>query len=692
MCLAIKESSWPNPALFDYYQMQKPFSEFTEKVKDKWNDWILSDEVFFSAHNAFFEQCMYDNVLVRRFGWPTIPIHKWRCSAAKAAAVAIPRNLAGAGAVMKLPVQKDYDGYRVMMKLCKPTAAWVKWNKLHQKKAAWTRKENKEIKATEEPMKFWTPQTAPDDFKTLYHYCKTDIIAEEGLDDALPDLTPKEQKLWFLDQKINLSGVQVDMPLVNKIAGIMEVEARTMTKELDVLTMGLVSSGNKRVAILDFLTIEGIEMPDLKAATVDEFLTNGKATGDAEKILKIRRALSKSSTAKYHTFQRRAKTDGRVRDLTLYCGASTGRWAGVGIQPQNFPRGVVKDIHEAIERIKTCDVDTLKLLYGANLMPLFSSVLRGMFIASDGCDLFVEDYNTIELRVLWWLAGNEKGLDKLRNNLDPYKIRMAQLLNKPISEITPDERQTGKAIELGSGFGMGPAKLVTSAWDIYRARISLKLARVAIPSYRKDNWQVVELWANYNDACLAATENPHQKYQVGKVKFYMERRFLKIELPSGRKLAYCEPRVNFQTVIKLIQKDGEIAYTSSKQMLHKHLKDGAKVVGKFKTRQLSYMAINMKAKKEDCVIPKWVRERTYGGKITENIVQAVARDVLAESITRVNKAGFNVLMHSHDELVCEAPKGKFESKDYRKVMETLPEWATGLPLKSGGWCGPRYHK
>lgn len=694
LCMAFKFPHYKNALLFKFEQMQKPYKSFSPEFRIIWERAIKEPQFIFSAHNSFFETCIYNNVLVRRLGWPTIPIEKRRCTAAKAAAMAIPRNLADAGAVMKLKVQKDYEGHRVMLKLCKPTSAWKQWNDVQNELKAGRRLgfKKQKIAEKEEPLKFWTPETAPHDFSVLYKYCMIDVESEEQLDNALPDLNPFEQKLWFIDQKINLRGIKVDMDVVNKISGIMEAENRTMNNELDILTMGLVSSGNARNAILDFLTVEGLEMPDLRAKTVDDFLANGKATGDAKKILEIRRALSKSSTAKYHTFQRRAKTDGRVRDLLLYHGASTGRWGGVGIQPQNFPRGIIKNIFEAIDRIKTCTVDELKLLYGENLMPLFSSVLRGMFVSTPGMEMHVQDWNAIECRITFWLAGHEEGLQMFRDGRDPYKEMAVDIYTKGLLDINDDERQVGKAAVLGCGFQMGEKKFITSAWDVYRARVTKEVSRIAVKAYRKKHYPVTEMWANYNDAAIQAVENPSKKYRVGKVKFYMEGNFLKIELPSTRKLAYAYPKIEMGTVVKMKEKDGEINYVSNVSDFKAALSRGAKKVDSFKSKRLTYMAVNHKAKKIDCEIPKWTREKTYGGKLTENIVQAVARDLLAAAIVRADKYRYDVLMHSHDEMVSEKAPNPMNEKGYKRIMEMLPAWAEGLPLKASGWMGDRYKK
>lgn len=677
LCLAVKISDGEKVYLFDFYQMQKPFAEQAGGVKGRWSYFIAKPNAVFVAHNAFFEQSIYNMILVKRFGWPEIPGHKWRCTAAKAAAAAIPRNLADAGAVMRLSVQKDFKGHQVMLKLCKPTKAFKKWS---------------ETKIGAAPDKFWTPKTAPEDFKALYHYCKLDVLTEEKLDDALPDLTPTEQEVWFLDQKVNLRGIAVDLPLVHKISEIMTSENKAMVKQLDVLTMGLVGSGNERANILEFLKLDDIELPDLRSATVDEFLASGKANGDAEKILKIRKSLAKSSTAKYNTFKIRAQSDGRVRDLLLYCGAArTGRWGGKGVQPQNMPRGIIKNIYEAIDRINTCDLGDLKMLYGDNLMPLFSSVLRGMFVASAGHEMFVQDFSTIESRVLFWLAQHQEGLKIFRDGRDPYKEMARHIFNCALIDVTDEMRQVGKAAFLGAGFGIGARKFKTSALDVYRASVTDDQAKVAVSTYREIHWPVVELWEQYQEAAIAAVENSGEDQHVGRVGFIRKGRFLEIHLPSGRALRYADPAV-VMAETKVMQLDGEPVYASTPLQFENYAKAGAVQTGSFVSKRLTYFEVNQLAKNVDCVIPKWAKENTYGGKIVENVVQAVARDVLAEAMVRVDRAGFKVLFHAHDELVSEAPIGTKTSEEYQKIIEQVPEWATGLPLKAAGWQGTRYRK
>lgn len=703
LCFALKMPG-VKTGILKYDQIMRPYREQSENFRRHWEIWAEAPSFFFVAHNAFFEQCIYNNILVEKLGWPEIPIEKWLCTMAKAAACAIPNNLGDAGAVMRLKAQKDYEGYQVMMKLCKPTRAWKNWHE-HQAKTlargdTKTAKENEKFKPEFE---FWCPKTAPDDFEKLYYYCERDAETEERLDQALPDLTPTEQELWWADQRINMRGVNTDTSTIKEIYSIMQTENKRMGKELDTLTMGLVSSGHARGSMLEFLELEGLELPDLKAKTVEDFLKNGELTGDARKLLELRKALTKSSTAKYAKFLEQTRFDGRVRGMLIYHRASTGRWGGSGVQPQNFPRGIIDDIYQAIYRIKNHDVEDLKLLYGENLMPLFSSVLRGMFIASPGHQLFVEDLNAIECRVLWWLAGHNSGLDMFRQNQDPYRAMAAIIFRKAYEDVTKEERQVGKAAVLGCGYQMGAKKFMTAAWDVYRAKTDLSTAQVAVSAYREIHWPVRELWNDYQTAAINAVENDGKTFTAGKCEFVCRdangsavNRFLWVKLPSGRYLAYNNPSVEMGPV--RIPGEGPIIGYEEVDGRELEIREDDKV---FEAKKLRYWATNFKAKKSETTIPKWAREATYGGKLAENITQAVSRDVLANALLRAEKSGFKVLMHSHDELVSEAPignnlvvehGGEPFSPLYRKIMEEPPSWAPDLPLKSEGWVNTRYRK
>ena len=275
MCLAIKLSTTSaelkNVFLFNWAFMQTPWAKLPQAFKTSWLEKIKDPRFVFSAHNAYFEECIYNNVLSKRLGWPAIPLTKWRCNAVKGASHALPRKLGEMAEVLQCSIGKDYEGYRIMMKLCKPTKAWKSWSEKRLKNLDLEFKGRQTKDIGPEPVKWHTPVNNPEDFKILYRYCKIDVLTEEKIDEKLPDLIPFEQENWFLDQELNLRGVAVDMPLVTKIFNIMQAEAKTMAKELDVLTMGLVQSGRSRDQIIAYLDLFDIEVPDLRAGTVEDF-------------------------------------------------------------------------------------------------------------------------------------------------------------------------------------------------------------------------------------------------------------------------------------------------------------------------------------------------------------------------------------------------------------------------------------
>ena len=498
-CLAFKVRGEKMVYFLPFETVNTPWEKLPIKLRKMWQHYI--DEGYeMSAHNSFFERCIYDNIMVARYGWPAISPELRRCTAAKAAACALPRNLAGAGEAMRLTVQKDWRGHQAVMATCKPTKQWKAWKTAQDKVFSSERYTQKTLALASlpEPSPFLPAMTMDeiervvkqgplkkDDptyrnaliWQTLYIYCKIDVRTEEELDESLPDLIPQEQEIWHLNQKLNWRGLKVDIPTVEKIVGIMELESKKKIKELDSLTMGLVTKPGARNSILEFLALDGIVLPDLRAKTVDDALRGFMLSEDMQALLEIRKALSKTSTKKYLSFLNRAHIDDRVRDLTMYHGASTGRDTGTGIQPHNFPRGVItvtKDRpYAAVENVIECDEDMLRILYGDSLSMLFSSILRNMIIPTKGKELFVADFSKIEVAVLWWLAGNEEGLRILRSGKDPYIYQAANNLNMTYDAFEAalnseepwafDSRQLGKAQILGC-FDKNTKVLTDSGW------------------------------------------------------------------------------------------------------------------------------------------------------------------------------------------------------------------------------------
>ncbi len=698
-CLAFKVLGEPTVYFLDYFMINTPWRELPPKLQTLWCRYIAEDYQF-SAHNSFFERCIYDNILVARYGWPKIKPRMRRCTAAKAAACALPRKLEGAGEAMKLRVQKDKRGYVAMMRTCKPTKEWNAWKKLQDDVKAGKRiTEKRRLKSLEpEPPMFLEPlpldeidrvmklgpshplYARAETWNTLYRYCKIDVRSEEALDESLPDLIPAEQEIWHLNQVLNWRGLHIDIPTVQKVVGIMEVENKKKLKELDILTLGLVTKPGARKSILEFLEIEGITLPDLKKKTVGDALNGFDLSENMQKLLEIRKALSMTSTRKYQSFLNRAMPDNRVRDILLYHGASTGRDTGTGIMPHNFPRGLIKmppgKPYQAVDDVVECAPDLLKLLYGEDSLPiLFSAILRNMIVPSPGHELFVADFSKIEVAVLWWLADNKPGLKVLTDGLDPYKYMAAANTDQDYDDIPDDsdDRQLGKAQVLGCGFGMGAPKFQTTAWDMYRLKLTIEQAKHAVASYREVNYAVPELWKAYERAAIDAIKTGDVRY-AGMCEFFVKDKFLWVGLPSGRCLAYRDPEITMR------MREYEVEETNKKTGEKKMV---TKISGPYET--LEFWAVNSKTK-------KWAQERTWGGTLTENIVQATARDLMMPAMVRLEKSGYKSVLMVHDEGISEKPKGEGNIDEFVKILCAKPQWAKGLSLEAKGWKGPRYRK
>lgn len=679
-CLAFKIRGNPTVYFLPFDVVNRQWKDLPLELRTLWKR-LIAEGYEFSAHNSFFERCIYDNILVARYAWPPIDPKKRRCTAAKAAACALPRGLEGAGESLNLRVQKDKRGYAAMMATCKPTRAWVAWKTLQDKVARGdriTEKSRQKAKLPEPPL-FLEPHAAPEVWRVLYTYCKIDVRTEELLDEALPDLIPAEQEVWHLNQLLNWRGISVDLPTIRKVVSIMADESQKKLKELDRLTMGLVTSPNARQSVLDFLSLEGIELPNLQKNTVEEKLQGFELSEDMRRLLEIRKALSMASTKKYQSFLDRVCPDGKIRDLVLYCAASTGRDGGTGINVYNFPRGLLKidkeHPYQVVNEVADLCHDMLKMLYGESLPIVFSAILRNMIIPTVGRELFVADFSKIEVAVLWWLADHFYGLQMLRDGIDPYKDQAAANTGKKYEDITDDgdDRQLGKAQILGAGFRMAWKRFKETAYTMYRLRLTSRQSVDAIKSYRTKHAPVVKLWDTYENAAVAAVETKKTQ-KAGKCKFFVENDFLWIELPSGRRLAYRSPRITYRA----------IAYTA----LEVDKKTGQDVeVEKIGPPKKSIQFLGLDKSKKKMQV-----EFTHGGILTENIVQATARDLMMPALLRLEKEGYEVLLSVYDEGVCEKPKGQGLVREFVDILCEVPSWGKGLPLEAKGWHGPRYRK
>jgi len=561
---------------------------------------LVQEGAEFHAHNAYFERWIWAKKLTPLYGALPIPIKQWRCTAAKVSAHALPRRLELAAAALGVTHQKDKEGSYLM----------------------------RALSATTGPIELAR-------LERLLLYCKRDVEAERDIDRALPDLSPQEQRVWFMDQYINDTGVCVDVDAVKKAAALIKTETEVLNKELFDLTGGLINAGTKTAAIKKYLESKGVALPNLQKATVKKAVT--ETGGDNLRILQLRQQLSLTSNAKFSALLDALSSDNRVRDLLIYHGASTGRWAGKLVQIQNLVKALIAagKINEAIDLLKRSP-DGFSLCY--EVLPTLSSCIRGMFIPSPGYRMFITDFAAIEARVVMWLAEEERGLRLFSNKdahpeVDDIYVHMSKMIGGGAT------RQLGKQAILGCSYGMGVAKF-TDTCAKYGVAVTPALAERAVTMYRKTFAKVPAFWYMMEDAAKKCVLSGKPS------KFWtMDGEFLRMVLPSGRTLAYHRPQVNAEN-------------------------------------KLTFMAQNP-------VTHKWEREETWGGKLVENATQAVARDIMVEAMFRLIKT-YRILFTIHDELVLESKTGSVE--EILKIVRVIPAWAAGCPINAECKETRRYEK
>jgi DNA polymerase len=458
-----------------------------------------------------------------------------------------------------------------------------------------------------------------------------------------------EDIVWALDQKINDKGIPVDTEALAATQREIDLELNRLN-DVSVSICGFRAS--QRNAILDWVRGQGVVMVDLTKLTVKETLT-GDLPKRVRKVLDIRQMVGKTSTAKVGRLLDWTCADGRVRNTLQYYGAyRTGRFAGRGPQIQNFPRGTLseQEVEDALRMIR--DGDTY--LGIDDLFDTVSSLLRAFIKAPEGRHFVVADLAGIEARVLPWLAGDEKTLDIFRNGEDIYKFAAAQIYKKDYKDITKEERFTGKVATLSLGYG-GGVKAFLSMAKVYGVEMTEEFAEEIKTQWREANPKIVELWRTVGKAAIHAYKNPDRPVTVanGKLRFMFDGDDLMIKLPSSRRLYY--PGFEHKWV-------------------NKHTGDTMTHMGG--------------------TLGGWGELTTYSAKLVENITQAVARDVLAHSMPEIDKAGFEIIFHVHDEIVAEVDDGDEKlTADYLvELMTNGHLWTQGLPLDAEGETMKRYRK
>lgn len=595
-------------------------------------DALRDPRVIKHAYNAAFEWYSLSKF------WIT-PLEQWRCTQIHGLYCGYPAGLGKVGEALGLPQDKKKMGVggSLIRTFCIPIKKPAKSNGYRTRTL---------------------PHHEPEKWELFKQYCINDVVAEKEILRRLSvfPVPDQEWRLWQLDQRINARGIACDIELV---VGALAVDQQ-ITRELMSEAVQLSGLDNPKSVqqLKKWLTEEiGEEVEDLRKDTVSGLIETVEE-GRAKRVLEIRRELSKTSVKKYQSMQTVACEDVRVRGLLQFYGANrTGRWAGRLVQVHNLTKNKMdlELLKYARQLVREQRIDMLKLIFG-NVPDTLSQLIRTAFVASPGKVLNVADFNAIEARVIAWLAGEQWRLDVFASHGKIYEASASQMFGVPIESIGKDSdlRQKGKVSELALGY-QGAAGALISMGALDMGLTEGELPEI-VTRWRNANRRIVDLWYSFERAAIEVMETG-QPVGVKGIIFARESHydngldFFTIQLPSGRKLYYVEPT--------LAQND------FGKQALH-------------------YMGPDQKT-------GKWTKISTYGGKLVENVVQAIARDCLAVSLIKAEQAGFDTVLHVHDEIGIESER----PEDLEKMLGLMAQpidWAPGLPLKAAGFTTEFYMK
>lgn len=491
------------------------------------------------------------------------------------------------------------------------------------------------------------PSDDPEKWELFKTYCIRDVVVEKQIRNKLSKfpIPDREQKLYCMDQRINDRGIMVDPELITHAVACDLLYKETATKKAYEIS-GL-ENPNSVAQLKGWLARKGIEIDSLAKAAVEELVEN--TDGDVAEMMKLRLALSKTSVKKYEAMERSVCPDGRVHGLLQFYGANrTGRWAGRLVQIHNLPQNHMEDLELARSIVKEGRYDLVELLYDS-IPDVLSELIRTAFVAKPGCRFIVSDFSAIEARVMGYLAGEGWVMEEFRGAGKIYEQTASKMFHIPIEEITKGSpyRARGKVASLACQYGGAEGALISMGALNFVEEDELK---GLVQSWRTANPHIVNYWYEIDGAVKAAVKE-RKMTKVGMVTVYYQSGMLKIALPSGRVLSYVRPRMT---------------------------------VNRFGSESVNYEGVGTNR--------KWTRIESYGAKFCENIVQATARDVLAEAMLRLEKKGFDIVCHIHDEVVLEVPEGTSSVEEVNEIMAVCPDWCDGLPLKAAGFESPFYKK
>jgi len=607
----------------------------------------LSDpSIIKTAYNASFEITCLNAFLITR-----LDPSQWECTMVRAAVSGLPLSLDAAARVLKLDQQKMSVGRALIRYFSMPVKP-VKSNGFRTRNL---------------------PFHDPAKWELFKEYCRQDVETERAVRSAISHIVilPKEKSLWLLDQEINARGILIDQEFVSNAIRIYESSQSRLLEEASDLT-GL-ANPNSPAQLKNWLNDNDQDISSLSRSNLVNLLNKdvtlsgveGLITPNVSRAIELRLEMSKSSVKKYEAMKAAVCSDGRIRGLLQFYAANrTGRWAGRLVQVQNLPQNHLKDLDLARQLVKNNDGELLELAFGS-VSDTLSQLIRTAFIAdTDDVTLgnarrvgvrkhfIVADFSAIEARVIAWLAGEQWRMEVFRSHGKIYEASASQMFKVPIESVTKGSelRQKGKIAELACGY-QGGVRALKSMGALEMGVLETELQSI-INSWRKANPNIVQLWNEVSEKALEATESlTLLPFRYG-MSFLHSKGSLIINLPSSRQLFFRNARI-----IKNASGNAVLAYDSMNQ-----------------------------------TTKTWETVETYGGKLVENIVQAIARDCLAESMLSLDAAGYSIVMHVHDEVVIETDGSKGSLEDVIAIMSRPIPWAKSLPLKADGYETYYYKK
>ena len=588
------------------------------------------------AHNASFERVCFSVHLQRHFPGQYLQPgaflspENWLCTMVMAGSLTLPLALKDVGEVLKTAQQKDKEGERLIKLFsmpCKPT------------KSNGYRTRN-------------LPQHYPTDWAKFKGYCIQDVNTEIDIYKRLKRF-PMPDREWHhyrVNERVNDRGVKIDTELVQQAIACDLMLSDAMTKKAYELT-GL-ENPNSVSQLKSWLDERGIPMDSLGKKDVAQMIGELDKNGvdeEAMDMLKLRLQMAKSSVKKYQAAERCVCPDGRARGLFQFYGASrTGRYSGRNIQLQNLPQNHISTLEQARDLVKMGCFDMVESIYG-NTPDVLSQLIRTMLVPKEGCEFIVADFSAIEARVLAWEAEEQWVLDAFQNGEDLYCATASQMFHVPVVKhgVNGELRQKGKIATLACGYGGSSGALISMG----ALQMGLKEEELPeiIDSWREANPKIVQYWWDVEKAAMTAYKTG-ERSEIGKIAFEFWSGTLWMVLPSGRRLAYLKPRTQ---------------------------------PNRFGRMSLTYEGVGQNH--------KWSRQETYSGRLVENATQAIARDILAEAMARMEDYGLSIVGHVHDEVIIEAPIGKYKVDEVCKLMAIKPDWCEGLPLSAAGYLAPSYY-